>query len=110
MRVIMMEPLKPAVVKEIDGSLEGMQEVVGGNMELYCPFEDGTVGIIVNEEGKILGLQENRMVSDNGKIVDVLCGTAFIVNLDSDDGEFVSLTDEQIKWLMPRIGGLVIRC
>ena len=69
-----------------------------------------TVGIIVNEEGKLLRLPENRMVSDNGKVIDILFGTAFIVNLNSEDGEFISLTDEQIQWLMPRIGGLVIRC
>lgn len=109
MRVIMMEVLKPAEVKEIDGSLEGMQAIVGGSIELYCPFKEH-VGIIVNEEGKILGLPENRMVSDNGKIIDILCGPAFIVNLDSEDGNFTDVTDEQIKLLMPRIGGLVIRC
>lgn len=109
MRVIMMEVLKPAEVKEIDGSLEGMQTIVGGSIELYCPFKEH-VGIIVNEEGKLLELSENRMVSVNGKIVDILCGPAFIVSLDSEDGNFTSLTDEQIAQLMPKIGGLVIRC
>ena len=107
MRVIMMEVLKPAEVKEIDGSLEGMQSIVGGSIELYCPFEE-EVGIIVNEEGKLFGLPENRIVSINDKIVDVLCGPAFIVNLDSEDGNFADLTDEQIERLTIKIGDSVI--
>lgn len=109
MRVIMMEPLKPAEVKEIDGSLEGMQKIVGGLIELYCPFEDEAVGIVLNEEGKLLGLDQNRMVMIDHRIVDILCGPAFIVSLDSEDGDFTSLSDEQIKRLMPRIGNIAIR-
>lgn len=110
MKVIMMEPQKTAEVREIDGSLKGMQKIVGGSIELYCPFEDESVGIIVNEEGKIEGLAENRMVMINGELADILCGPAFIVNLDSDDGNFTSLTDDQIERLMPKLSTFVIHC
>jgi len=110
MKVIMMEVGKPAEVKEIDGSLKGMQKIVGGLIELFCPFKDNTVGIIVNEEGKILDLMENRMVFIDDQPDDILCGPAFVVGLDSEDGEFVSLTDEQITELMPRITDRYILC
>lgn len=110
MKVIMMEVMKPAEVKEIDGSLEGMQAIVGGLIELYCPFEDEAAGIIVNEEGKLLNLTENRMVLIDGKLMDILCGPAFIVSLDSEDGNFTDLTDDQIERLMPKIGVNVICC
>jgi hypothetical protein len=111
MRVIMLDVDKPAVVKDIDSSLEGMQKIVGGLIELYCPFEDETVGIIINEEGKILGLDSNRIVSNkSGEPLDLLCGPAFIVNLDPDEGLFTDLTDEQIERLMPRLKLYNIQC
>ena len=110
MRVIMMEPMKPAEIKEIDGSLEGMQAIVGGLIELYCPFEDENVGIVVNEEGKLLCLPQSRIVTFHGEIADILAGPAFIVNLDDEEGNFTSLTDDQISRLLPRIDNFEIRC
>lgn len=109
MIVIMMEPMKPAEIKEIDGSLKGMQKIVGGSIELYCPFKTESIGIIVNEEGKINYLPQNRMVMINNRVADVLCGTAFIVGL-GDDGEFADLTDDQIKQWLPKIKTLAIWC
>src|SRR5699024_6863922 len=41
--------------------LEAMQELVGGDIEEYMPFED-EVAIICNEEGKIIGLPLNRAI------------------------------------------------
>ena len=110
MRVIMMKIGAEADICEIDGSLEGMQGIVGGLIELFCPFENESVGIIVNEEGKLLGLDENRAVVQDHKIADILCGPAFIVNLDSEDGDFCSVTDEQIERLMPKITKNTIWC
>ena len=109
MKVIMVKPFSSAMVENIDGSLDGMQAIVGGLIELYCPFENDAVGIIVNEEGKLLGLPQNRAVIIDDKVADILCGTFFICGL-GEDGEFTDLTEDQIKWLMPRIGSIAIQC
>lgn len=52
--VLLVEPNKYPKMIEIDDTLEAMQEVVGGDIEEYMPFED-EVAIICNEEGKLQG-------------------------------------------------------
>ena len=60
-KVLLVEPEKYPKEIVIDDSLEAMQEVVGGDIEEYMPFED-EVAIICNEEGKVNGLTPNRAV------------------------------------------------
>ena len=94
MKVLVVEPMKPCYVREIEG-LKAMQEIVGGHIEAIYPFEE-QVAIIANEEGKILGLPFNRPLSDeHGVPYDIVCGTFFVVGLGSED--FISLTDDQIQ-------------
>lgn len=52
--VLLVEPGKYPKPIEIEDTLEAMQEVVGGDIEEYMPFED-EVAIICNEEGKMNG-------------------------------------------------------
>jgi hypothetical protein len=95
MKVIMLEAGKLAEVKEIDGNLEGMQSVVRGYIE-PCYFTDEPVCIIVNEEGKTIGLDLNRGIYDEDNcLIDIIAGPAFICGLGEED--FVDLTDEQIE-------------
>lgn len=54
MRIIFKEPGKPARRMVIDGSLETMQQLVGGYIE-HLSAGNG-LGILCNEEGKLLGL------------------------------------------------------
>ena len=94
-KVVLLEPEKIARVAEIDATLEGMQSVVGGLIESGYYFDD-PVCIVVNEEGKIMGLDLNRGVYDNEKnLIDIIAGTAFICDCSGEN--FGSLTDEQIK-------------
>lgn len=94
MKVLVVEPMKPCYVQEIEG-LKAMQEIVGGHIEAIYPFEE-QVAIIANEKGKILGLPFNRPLSDeHGVPYDIVCGTFFVVGLGSED--FTSLTDDQIR-------------
>lgn len=52
----------------------------------------------MNEEGKIDGLPLNRALLDNGKVYDIIAGTAFICGRSED--RFDSLSDEhQEKFL-----------
>lgn len=108
MNVIMLNPMQEAVVEEIDGSLEGMQEIVGGRIEAFYPFDDIQAAIIVNEEGKILGLPSNRLVCKNHCPIDILVGTAFICGCGEE--EFCDLTIDQIDTLMPMIHLGAIHC
>ena len=59
--VLLVEPNKYPKMIEIDDTLESMQEVVGGDIEEYMPFED-EVAIVCHEEGKLIGLPPNRAV------------------------------------------------
>jgi len=78
MKVLMIEPGKKPRKAEIDGSLQGMQQVVGGYTQAIYPFED-PVALICNEEGKILDLPFNRALRDeDGDIYDIVSGTFFL--------------------------------
>ena len=59
--VVLVEPEKPARAAKITATLEGMQAVVGGDIEPFYPFEE-QVCIVCNEEGKLIGLPLNRAV------------------------------------------------
>lgn len=83
-KVIILEPAKRAIVKEIGNDLESMQRVVGGNIEVIYPFDD-EVCLVCNEEGKITGLPLNRAVYNNiGNIMDIIVGTAFICDCSKE--------------------------
>ena len=101
MKIVKLEPLKPAVVEEIDGTLESMQAVVGGHIEItvdsvlrsdYSFCND--VVLVVNEEGKLRGLPLNFYLQSETGVVDAIVGTCFYCRLGEED--FESLTDDQI--------------
>ena len=77
-KVLLFRPGEYARTVEIDDTLEGMQEAVGGWIEEYMPFEDD-VAIVCNEEGKLQGLEFNRAIfNDEGQLLDVIAGDFFI--------------------------------
>lgn len=62
MKVVYVPVGKEPEIKEIDGTLEAMQELVGGNIETV-PYENirGMV-CVLNEKGKIDGMDPNRLI------------------------------------------------
>lgn len=93
MRVVLLEPGKLARVADIDSSLEGMQSVVGGDIEPFYPYEE-EVCIVCDEEGKLKGSPLNRAVyNEDGEMVEIVAGTAFICDCRGEN--FGSLTEEQ---------------
>ena len=76
---------------EVENTLEELQKQVGGYIQAICPF-DNSVGIICNEEGKIMGLEPNRVLIIDGHM-DILVGDILIVGLTEDD--FRSLTVDE---------------
>lgn len=91
--VVLVEPHKEPTVTEIDGSLKGMQEVVGGYIEpIY--LEDNAC-IICNEEGKINGLDLNRALYDQDhEIYDIVAGKFFICYAPPEAENFLPLPKE----------------
>ena len=98
MKILVVEPSKSPYIKEIDGSLESMQNVVGGLIQAIYPFDNTEIALICNDEGKLMNLPPNRILYDrNGKIYDIIAGTFFICSAPSNSENFESLTEEQIK-------------
>ena len=87
---------KPQVIR-IRHMLSELQRLVGGTISSFTPFDDGSV-IILNDTGKIDGLEFNRVVYDeNGKIEDIIAGDFFICYAPPDRPDFSSLPDELIR-------------
>lgn len=96
MDVLIVRPMEVPERAQIDDNLEAEQQVVGGFIEMFCPYDD-EVALICNEEGKIDGLPLNRAVrDDNGNILDVIAGTFFVCAVPSDSENFESLSPEQM--------------
>ena len=97
MKVVIVEPNEEAKIIEIEKTLDKMQELVGGYIEMGMHFEDDAV-IIANEEGKIRGMPMNRVIKDkDGNIRDVVCGPFFICYAPFESEEFLSLSDEMAE-------------
>lgn len=93
-KVLKVEPDKAPELIEMPNELKAMQELVGGFIEVFPLAEDAA--IVCNEEGKMNGMELNRPIYHEGKMIEIIAGTFFIAGDDLDIGEFVSLTDEQI--------------
>ena len=63
MNVLLVQPESYPKAVTIGSDLESLQAAVGGSIEVVYPFED-SVGLIMNEEGKIEGLPLNRALRD----------------------------------------------
>ena len=97
MKIIVVEPQKKPVVRDIDPGLASMQKLVGGFIEAVYPFDD-PVALICNDEGKLMGLPLNRALYDNtGQIYDIIAGTFFLCGAPGDSEDFTSLTEEQLQ-------------
>ena len=100
MKILVIKPGQRPEIQEIDGTLESMQEIVGGLIQAIYPYER-PVALVANDEGKVLGLPPNRGLRDeDGELYDIICGTFFIIGAPADSGSFQSLTDIQIQYFM----------
>lgn len=86
-RVFVIEMNKTSEERTIPNTLQAMQEIVGGYIEV-SRAANGLL-IICNEEGRLQGLPENKIIG--------FVGTVFICREDGE--EFASLTDEDMERL-----------
>lgn len=102
MQVVIVEPKKKPMVKNIDDGLEAMQKIVGGTIQAIYPFEE-PIALICNDEGKFLNLPLNRALRDNaGCVYDIVAGTFFLCAVPADKDNFAGLTKEQIQTCLKR--------
>lgn len=101
MRAIIVKPGEEPKVSRIGDSLEEMQAVVGGYIEVirFHAF-DGRVALISNEEGRLLGLPENRLG---------IRGTCFICGVNGTEitdipEDLIDKTLEFLTWVSERSG------
>lgn len=96
MIVLLFQPGEKPALTEIDGTLESMQKIVGGYIQILYPFDD-PIALVCNEEGKLLGLPLNRGLRDQtGKIYDVIAGTFFLCGAPPDTDHLDSLPEELV--------------
>ncbi|MEF9920057.1 MAG: DUF3846 domain-containing protein [Erysipelotrichaceae bacterium] len=92
-KVVIIPPNKRPFVTTIDNQLEELQRVVGGYIELVAL--DDELDLFINEEGRLINLEPNRMVGN-----DVLVGIFLIASHDED--RTTSLSEEQIEKVLER--------
>lgn len=90
MKILVIEPGKHPYEKEIEGTLEEMQKIVGGRIQAIYPFCD-KVGVICNDEGLLLRMPFNRKIDEECCIV----GTFFLCGLGAED--FTSLPEKLME-------------
>ena len=90
-RVVMCPVDRAPYVTWIEDSLENLQRTVGGYIEYFTFAKDAV--IVCNEEGRMMGLPENKSLLLSG-----FRGDCFICGVDGEN--FVSLGDEQRKTLL----------
>ena len=93
MIAIIKPPGQPAVSQEVENSLKALQNLVGGYIEIVSlPYG---VCMIVNEEGKLQGLQPNFRLDH-----DLIVGTAVFVGVSGEDFCSLSVVQENTVWRM----------
>ena len=98
MKILLVKAGCKPVAKTIDGTLESMQAMVDGLIEVLYPFDD-EVALVCNEEGKLRGLPLNRGLCDceTGELIDIIAGDFFLCGAPADAEDFTSLTDLQLE-------------
>ncbi|MCF8017795.1 MAG: DUF3846 domain-containing protein [Vallitaleaceae bacterium] len=105
MRVVIIEPDKPARIEEINNSLSSMQATVGGYIQVI-PAKAISGGkslshdliLVLNEEGKLDGLPFNFKLWDGA---DYVAGTCFVCKEQGD--EMVGLSESEAQMVVELI-------
>ena len=98
MKILLVKPKKRPEIVDIDGSLESMQQVVGGLIQLIYPFPDEPdIALICNDEGKLLGLPTSRiLIDDRFSVIDVIAGSFFLCGAPAESENLESLPEEKL--------------
>ena len=99
-KALMVEPLKEPKVITMKTDLESLQKAVSIGADYQGLIEIISLGdrtcILCNEEGKLIGLDGNRRIGN-----DIIAGVFYVVG-ENDEGELISLTDQQLEFYEKR--------
>jgi hypothetical protein len=112
---------KLGVVIKTDGTLErldlsvseqelkSLQNAVGGYVQVIELEDDFTMW--VNEEGKLLGLEENKIATVIWEVrfglgTDIICGDVVFTGGMDEDGETLTISEANIQRLAELVEGL----
>ena len=90
-KCLLVEPYELPKEIIIDNTLEAKQKIVGGDIECVYLQNNDDVVLICNEEEKINGMKLNREIG-----YDIIAGPFLVVGDDYENGEFKSLTSNQL--------------
>ena len=100
-KILFKEPGQRPIIMEIEKDLKAEQEIVGGLIEAV-DFTDNTC-LICNEEGKLEGLMPNLKYGRD----DIIVGNIFVIGC-TEDGEFRSLTEQEIEECIDKLNEMEI--
>lgn len=95
-RVVVKKARKPAEIKWIENELETYNEIVGGWIETFGLTDE--ILIVLNEEGKIKGLEPNLVIPCHGGMKEYIVGDVVFVSIGGQD--FGGLSDRHLLDLM----------
>lgn len=98
-RVVVKRAGEPAEIKWIENELKTYNKLVGGWIETYSLTDE--ILIVLNEEGKINGLEPNLAIPCHGGETEYIVGDIVFVSIDGED--FGSISDKHLLEL-DRIG------
>lgn len=109
-QVVIVKPFEKPYKDMIPNTLEAFNKIVGGyieNLFFGQTAKGARLGIVLNEEGKILDLPFNRKILGSKGLLDVTCGTFFITAYNMK-GENISLTDKEAEKWIRRFEGIEV--
>lgn len=96
MRVVYKRPGEDPIIMDIQNDLETLQRMVEGYIEHVAMYDHGdqaTCGLIINEEGKLHGMEPNFKL-----YTDMILGPAIFVG--EAGVEFTDLSEEDADMIM----------
>lgn len=90
MQIIKIEVGEPPCLVELENTLEAFQGAVGGYIEAVTLPRTGLV-VIVNEEGRLLGLPPNGRLNIGHLRGQTLTGPVLVARADPENGDFAGV-------------------
>ena len=85
---------------EVENTLEGLQQFVGGYIECINLTEE--LVLVCNEEGKNNGMPISTIWLEDGEVVEMIAGPCLVCRSD-EEGEFVSIEDSDISVIREKL-------
>lgn len=84
LRIILIQPGEKPIVAYIPPVLEMYQMIVGGTVQGVGTWFRDPVMLCCNDDGKLIGLPQNRLICRHGWPIDYIVGTVFLVGIEYD--------------------------